>query len=396
MKKIIVTLLLLSLLTVGCSENSSLKTNNQVVEPTQNQIKNEQETQNQGTNSIESKADIQNETKSRVVIKTYYEEPTSLKDKNTIILKGLSKGEFIEVVVEGEIKDFKHVELKWDEKQNTLIEKRIINKFDTLINKTIVIQTYLPDGIPSEKIQWQTISGKPYEFIIAENNLGKGQKEEIFTEELPSVSATASTSVQNSADDNNPPIPTKGKDLKGFIPEGWKIKSSVEGDLNKDSLPDIAAVIEKEDDTDSSFPRILFVLVQDKDKSYTLTVKTATAIMKANEGGVWGDPFETISVDRGSILLRFYGGSNWRWYKHYRFKFQEDGWYLIGATLGSFFTGTTTEENADEEDYNLLTGDYVIKKADEKGNVNTTKDNRGVRKLLNLKEFKVDSEENQF
>lgn len=107
----------------------------------------------------------------------------------------------------------------------------------------------------------------------------------------------------------------KGKDLKGFIPVGWIIKSSVEDDLNMDSLPDIAAVIEKEDDKDCSFPRILLVLVQDKDNLYTLTVKTATAIMRANEGGVWGDPFETIAVDRGSILLSFYGGSNWRWYK---------------------------------------------------------------------------------
>ncbi|HBW36642.1 hypothetical protein [Desulfosporosinus sp. BICA1-9] len=376
MRKTIAALLLFSLLIVGCS-NNSLKSNDPDSVPTQNQTNNEQETQHQGNNIFESKEDIQNGIKSNVAIKTYYEEPASLKDKNTVILNGLLKGEFVEVVVEGEIKDFKHVELKWDDRQSELIETRVINKFETLTNKTIVIQTYLPDGIPSEKIEWKTISGKVNEFIIAESNLKIAQKE-----------------VTN---DNTPKLPImKGKDLEGFIPEGWNIKSSAEGDLNMDSLPDIIAVIEKDDDEDSSFPRILFVLVQDKDKSYTLTVKTATAIMRANEGGVFGDPFETISVDRGSILLSFYGGSNWRWYKQYRFRFQDDGWYLIGATLGSYFTGTTTKDDADEEDYNLLTGDYIIKKADEKGIVNTTKGNREKRKLINLNEFIVNSEENQF
>ena len=123
--------------------------------------------------SFESKDDVQTNIKSKVVINTYHEEPTSLKDKNTIILDGLMKGEFVEIVVDGEIKDFKHVELKWDDKQNTLIETRIINKFDKLTNQTVVIKTYLPEGIPSEKIKWDTISGKSFEFIIAENDLKK-------------------------------------------------------------------------------------------------------------------------------------------------------------------------------------------------------------------------------
>ncbi|EHQ88479.1 hypothetical protein [Desulfosporosinus youngiae] len=393
MKRIIAAVLLILILIVGCS-NNSLKSDNR--KPILNQMNNEHETQNQGISIFESKEDNQSGIKSKVAIKTYYKEPPSLKDENTIILNGLLKGEFIEVVVEGEIKDFKHVELKWDDKLKALIETRVINKFDTLTNKTIVIQTYLPDGIPSEKVQWKTISGKAYEFIIAENNLGIGRKEEGITEEKPILTSNASTTVQNSANDNNPTLPLKGKDLEGFIPEGWDIKSSAEGDLNMDSLLDIVAVIEKKDDEDSSFPRILFVLVQDKDRSYTLTVKTATAIMRANEGGVWGDPFESISVDRGSILLSFCGGSNWRWYKQYRFRFQDNGWYLIGATLGSYFTGTTTRENADQEDYNLLTGETIIKKAGENGRINATKSNRGIKALLNLNKFNVDSEEKQF
>ena len=123
--------------------------------------------------SFESKDDVQNNLKSKVVINTYHEEPTSLKDKNTLILNGLTKGEFVEIVVDGEIKNFKHVELKWDDKQNTLIETRVIDQFDKLTNQTVVIKTYIPEGIPSEKIKWDTKSGKLFEFIIAENDLNK-------------------------------------------------------------------------------------------------------------------------------------------------------------------------------------------------------------------------------
>ncbi|KUO66626.1 MAG: hypothetical protein APF84_04100 [Gracilibacter sp. BRH_c7a] len=146
MKKTIVALLLIAILTVGCS----------------------QAIPSQATYTFESKEDIQNQIKSKVVINTYYQEPTSLKDSKTIILNGLMEGEFIEVVVDGEIKDFKHVELTWDDKQNTLVETRIINEFDTLTDKTIVIKTYMPEGIPSEKIVWKTKSEQTYEFIIAQ------------------------------------------------------------------------------------------------------------------------------------------------------------------------------------------------------------------------------------
>ncbi|UZW14626.1 hypothetical protein OSC52_01915 [Clostridium pasteurianum] len=118
--------------------------------------------------------------------------------------------------------------------------------------------------------------------------------------------------------------------------------------------------------------------------------------MLSNEGEAFGDPFESITIDRGSVLLSFYGGSNDRWFSSYRFRYQNNGWYLIGATLGSYYNPTTTRDNADTEDYNLLTGDYVFKKANDKGELVTTKGNREKKKLVNLKDFKANSEEKQF
>lgn len=193
-------------------------------------------------------------------------------------------------------------------------------------------------------------------------------------------------------------------DINSFIPKGFHILErvkgqpvKVEGDLNKDGIEDVAAVIEGTSKVEGEAPpRALMILLGNKDKSYSLSVIAEKAILLSDEGGVWGDPFENIKIDNGSIVLSFYGGSNDRWYSIYRFRFQNNGWYLIGATLGSYFTPSTAKDNADIEDYNLITGDYVIKKADDKGKLIITKGNRGKKQLVNLKDFVASSEEKQY
>lgn len=32
-------------------------------------------------------------------------------------------------------------------------------------------------------------------------------------------------------------------------------------------------------------------------------------VLKADEGGVWGNPFESLTIDRGSVVVSDYGGS---------------------------------------------------------------------------------------
>ena len=195
----------------------------------------------------------------------------------------------------------------------------------------------------------------------------------------------------------------KGNDISAFVPDGWHLLEKVsgkptlvEGDLNNDGIKDRAFVIEGKSKNEEAAPRALLIALGNEDKSYTLSAKAENAILRADEGGFWGDPFEKISIDRGSIVISFYGGSNWRWFSSYRFRFQDNDWYLIGATRGSYFTRTTTRENADETDYNLLTWAYIQKKANEQGVVETTKGNRGRKPLVTLKEFDAHREEIQF
>lgn len=194
-----------------------------------------------------------------------------------------------------------------------------------------------------------------------------------------------------------------GLGVLSLIPEGWDIRENDEGilelqqaDLNKDGVNDLVLVIEKDKSTNEVPERALMIAMANKNHGYLESIIGYNTILKSDEGGVWGDPFASVSVDNGVVILNHYGGSNWRWYSTYKFRFQDDDMYLIGATIGSYFTGNTTKENADEIDYNLSTGDYIQKKTDEDGNRKSIKENRGIRELIKLKDFNVRKGEEQF
>jgi hypothetical protein len=194
----------------------------------------------------------------------------------------------------------------------------------------------------------------------------------------------------------------RGDNVDVLVPEGWHIVHSfedkpqqVDGDLNQDGISDIALVIEEdrvvdaEDAEDSAPSRSLIVAFGKENLTYILSIKADKAILKADEGGIWGDPFVGISIDRGSLLIDFYGGSSWRWYGTYRFRYQDNDWFMIGATQG--FSYTLSLEESLEEDFNLLTGEYIQKKSDENGMMKEVKSNRGKKKLLKLSEFDASS-----
>ncbi len=127
------------------------------------------------TNKADSKrpTNSASNTQEEVIIKASYEKPLSLTNKNTIFLDGLLKGEeYIEVIVKGEIFDFEQIALIWDENKNESKEKETVKRIEKLANQTIVIKTYQPEGIPSEKIKWKSRTGKAYEYIICESSLG--------------------------------------------------------------------------------------------------------------------------------------------------------------------------------------------------------------------------------
>lgn len=185
------------------------------------------------------------------------------------------------------------------------------------------------------------------------------------------------------------------QDISEFAPEGWEVLKKydelaiAEGDLNKDGILDKAFVIEQNNQSECAPPRNLLIAFGNEDNTYELSIMAEKAILLADEGGTFGDPFEDIIIDRGSVVLKFIGGSRSRWHRYFRFRYQDNVWYLIGFTEGAYDTMGDESMVCLQDDYNLITGDYIGEKLED-GKVITIKENIGKKQLLNLKDFVAD------
>ncbi len=118
--------------------------------------------------------------KPSVTINCYYEEPAGYGDKNAIVLGDVLKNHYVEIIIQGKVKEFEYLEVEFDAEKNKLIETGLKAKYTSLDNKTVYIKTDLPEGIPSEKIKWKSEQGKEYEYIIRDYGLA----DEIDTQQI--------------------------------------------------------------------------------------------------------------------------------------------------------------------------------------------------------------------
>jgi hypothetical protein len=161
-----------------------------------------------------------------------------------------------------------------------------------------------------------------------------------------------------------PAIPKAGQKYRDFIPSGWDTLATAKGDLNKDNIADLALIIERkpakkkanDDDMPEAQPRMLLVLFQQTD-GLKLACQSNKAILLADEGGMMGDPFQSIAIRRGTIVTDFFGGSREKWSVTYIYRFQKGDFYLIGAT-----NAADVAEYTEKFDYNLSTGQLNIEK----------------------------------
>ncbi len=103
----------------------------------------------------------------KVTINGYYRKPVDKINEDVILLENASSHEYIEIIVIGEIINFKYIEIDFND-NNDFDFVRIINEFPTIKDKTIFIGSYMPEGAPSEKIEWIDVNGKKQEWMIAE------------------------------------------------------------------------------------------------------------------------------------------------------------------------------------------------------------------------------------
>lgn len=135
--------------------------------------------------------------------------------------------------------------------------------------------------------------------------------------------------------------------ITGFIPSGYVPLKAVTGDVNLDRFKDVILVVKKadEEDLDSGEAmdgpkRPLLILIGQAGGIYKLATKNMNTVLCRRCGGVYGDPFEGITIKKGFFSVEHYGGSNWRWTKTITYKYSptDKNWYLHRVDSSSFHT----------------------------------------------------------
>ncbi|RXK61495.1 hypothetical protein ESA94_00300 [Lacibacter luteus] len=169
-------------------------------------------------------------------------------------------------------------------------------------------------------------------------------------------------------------IPVTGKTIASFIPKGYDTIEVARGDLNKDGIADVVMALKNngEDsfEMDEEPKRLLLILFQQK-AGYKLAGKSENALMCRACGGMYGDPYNGIIINKGILSVTHYGGSNWRWFDIQKFRYQQNGFFLIGSTSDSHWIGSDCngkgigDSGRKFQDMNWLTGEEEVIERDE-------------------------------
>lgn len=167
---------------------------------------------------------------------------------------------------------------------------------------------------------------------------------------LASMRVLASLSgllVASTASAQLPELPARATSTAGFIPTGYRILKEVAGHLNGDEYRDLVLILSDARERPDSIlgdtrPRLLLVLAGEP-SGFRLDVATDRAVLGRREGGAFGDPLESLDLDRNVIVVTHYGGSAWRWRLIHRFRFQQNGYRLVGRTITKYFNGAYCE-----------------------------------------------------
>jgi hypothetical protein len=154
-------------------------------------------------------------------------------------------------------------------------------------------------------------------------------------------------------------IPMTAKAPEGFAPDGWEVRVVEKGDLNGDKIDDVVIVMTKPEIMENG------VLVEGKKNFLALafgdggqfkrTAFSDEAVLDTEEGGPFGDPFEGLKIENGTVIIYHYGGGGQRWSSAERYRWSQNRWMLIGKTYGTINI-LDLDEEGDAKDTNLSTG----------------------------------------
>ena len=96
------------------------------------------------------------------------------------------------------------------------------------------------------------------------------------------------------------------------------------------------------------YPRILFAIASDEKDGYHLDFQDINLIRTRDEGGIFGDPYQPLTVEGLSFTTNAYGGSAWRWSEKNTYTYREGTWFRTLSENTNGYGGYTTSYSKDD------------------------------------------------
>jgi hypothetical protein len=153
-------------------------------------------------------------------------------------------------------------------------------------------------------------------------------------------------------------LPLAAQDIKH--PDTYKVYYQRSGDLDKDNVPE-KVVIYNTPDTNAENGGIIreIIIYKQSGKQWIPWHRSREALLDSKSGGMMGDPFQEMEIDKGILSILQAGGTSWQWSRFDKYRFQNGRFELIGYT--SEFGKHCVEWTS--IDYNLSTGMISAKKS---------------------------------
>jgi len=150
----------------------------------------------------------------------------------------------------------------------------------------------------------------------------------------------------------------RAADPAAFVPAGYTIEESVDGELNGDALVDRVLVLLHDEREEGDRQRALVVLLRDKDGWFGAGTNSTLVACFQCLGVKGGDATPEIAIAKRVISVTQFGGSRYYYGSTHRFRWSAGArrFQLIGldSSAGDAILGSSTEESA-----NYLTREIV-------------------------------------
>jgi hypothetical protein len=160
-------------------------------------------------------------------------------------------------------------------------------------------------------------------------------------------------------------VPRTAKSPFEFVPPGYVVVQTIQGDLNKDNQADSVLIIKATDRTNfvkdefrgelDRNRRGIIIALKTKD-SYKLALENRDCFSSENEdGGVYFSPELGVFIEKGNLRVHYFHGRYGFWV--YQFRYQNSDFELLGYN-SSQNHGPITERSIS---INLMTKKMLIK-----------------------------------